>query len=195
MHPATTQNFEISKNVIHFKVLNIWNYYTFQNNCSSNALPRNNSKFWNIGKCYTSIKYLELLYISKYLFKQCLSQEQLKAGKGPSDDQVKTFWIWKKIPFKSSISQFQALHLAARKGDNDLVKLFIESGTRVDTQNVSIYFYHYSFNIKNGRHTSILSGGMFQATTTWIHFQHPFFLSSLCLTSDSQKTKTFMPAL
>ena len=31
----------------------------------------------------------------------------------------------------------QALHLAARKGDNDLVKLFIESGTRVDTQNVS----------------------------------------------------------
>ena len=42
------------------------------------------------------------------------------------------------IPYKSSISQFQALHLAARKGDNDLVKLFIESGTRVDTQNVSI---------------------------------------------------------
>ena len=32
---------------------------------------------------------------------------------------------------------FKALHLAARKGDNDLVKLFIESGTRVDTQNVS----------------------------------------------------------
>ena len=27
--------------------------------------------------------------------------------------------------------------MAARKGDNDLVKLFIESGTRVDTQNVS----------------------------------------------------------
>ena len=48
------------------------------------------------------------------------------------------------IPYKSPISQFQALHLAARKGDNDLVKLFIESGTRVDTQNVSIYFYHYS---------------------------------------------------
>ena len=45
------------------------------------------------------------------------SQEQLKAGKGPEEDQ--------------------ALHLAARKGDNDLVKLFIESGTRVDTQNVS----------------------------------------------------------
>ena len=56
----------------------------------------NNSKFWNIGKCYTfqSIKYLELLYISKYFFKQCLVQEQLKAGKGPSDDQVKTFWTW-----------------------------------------------------------------------------------------------------
>ena len=32
----------------------------------------------------------------------------------------------------------QALHLAARKGDNDLVKLFIESGTRVDTQNVGL---------------------------------------------------------
>ena len=36
-------------------------------------------------------KYLELPYISKYLFNQCLAQEQLKAGKGPSDDQVKTF--------------------------------------------------------------------------------------------------------
>ena len=30
-----------------------------------------------------------------------------------------------------------AIHLAARKGDNDLVKLFIEAGTKVDTQNVS----------------------------------------------------------
>ena len=28
-----------------------------------------------------------------------------------------------------------AIHLAARKGDNDLVKLFIEAGTKVDTQN------------------------------------------------------------
>ena len=37
----------------------------------------------------------------------------------------------------SEINMFKALHLAARKGDNDLVKLFIESGTRVDTQNVS----------------------------------------------------------
>ena len=27
--------------------------------------------------------------------------------------------------------------MAARKGDNDLVKLFIEAGTKVDTQNVS----------------------------------------------------------
>ena len=30
-----------------------------------------------------------------------------------------------------------AIHLAARRGDNDLVKLFIEAGTKVDTQNVS----------------------------------------------------------
>lgn len=44
------------------------------------------------------------------------TQEQLKTGKGPLGDS--------------------AIHLAARKGDNDLVKLFIESGTKVDTQNV-----------------------------------------------------------
>ena len=111
--------------VLYNKVSNIWNNFIFQNICSNNALPRNNSK---LGKVHltTRLKPLE--------------PEQ--------------------IPYKSPISQFQALHLAARKGDNDLVKLFIESGTRVDTQNVSIYFYHYSFNMKNGRHTSILSGGM-----------------------------------
>ena len=44
-------------------------------------------------------------------------QEQLKTGKGTVGDC--------------------AIHLAARKGDNDLVKLFIEAGTKVDTQNVS----------------------------------------------------------
>ena len=45
------------------------------------------------------------------------TQDQLKTGKGAVGDC--------------------AIHLAARKGDNDLVKLFIESGTKVDTQNVS----------------------------------------------------------
>ena len=43
-------------------------------------------------------------------------QEQLKSAKGNEGDS--------------------AIHIAARKGDNDLVKLFIEAGTRVDTQNV-----------------------------------------------------------
>ena len=43
-------------------------------------------------------------------------QEQLKSAKGKEGDS--------------------AIHIAARKGDNDLVKLFIEAGTRVDTQNV-----------------------------------------------------------
>ena len=43
-------------------------------------------------------------------------QEQLKSAKGKEGDS--------------------AIHVAARKGDNDLVKLFIEAGTRVDTQNV-----------------------------------------------------------
>ena len=43
------------------------------------------------------------------------TQEQLKTGKGEVGDC--------------------AIHLAARKGDNDLVKLFIEAGTKVDTQN------------------------------------------------------------
>ena len=73
-------------------------------------------------------------------------QEQLKAGKGTSDDQVNLEFHF---PFLCFTFVFivqalhfhfpfvQALHLAARKGDNDLVKLFIESGTRVDTQNVS----------------------------------------------------------
>ena len=46
-------------------------------------------------------------------------QEQLKTGKGSVGDN--------------------AIHLAARKGDNDLVKLFIEAGTKVDTQNVSVF--------------------------------------------------------
>jgi ankyrin repeat protein len=45
-------------------------------------------------------------------------QEQLVASKGPAEDT--------------------ALHLAARKGDNDLVKFFIEAGAKVDAQNVSI---------------------------------------------------------
>ena len=45
------------------------------------------------------------------------TQDQMKTGKGSVGDC--------------------AIHLAARKGDNDLVKLFIESGTKVDTQNVS----------------------------------------------------------
>ncbi len=44
-------------------------------------------------------------------------QEQLVASKGPAEDT--------------------ALHLAARKGDNDLVKFFIEAGAKVDAQNVS----------------------------------------------------------
>ena len=43
-------------------------------------------------------------------------QEQLKSAKGKEGDS--------------------AIHIAARKGDNDLVKLFIEAGSRVDTQNV-----------------------------------------------------------
>jgi ankyrin repeat protein len=44
-------------------------------------------------------------------------QEQLVASKGPAEDT--------------------ALHLAARKGDNDLVKFFIEAGAKVDAQTVS----------------------------------------------------------
>ena len=43
-------------------------------------------------------------------------KEQLKSAKGKEGDS--------------------AIHIAARKGDNDLVKVFIEAGTRVDTQNV-----------------------------------------------------------
>ena len=49
-------------------------------------------------------------------------QEQLKAEKGNEGDS--------------------AIHIAARKGDNDLVKLFIEAGTRVDTQNVIVHSTH-----------------------------------------------------
>ena len=44
------------------------------------------------------------------------TQDQLKTSRGSEGDS--------------------AIHIAARKGDNDLVKLFIEAGTRVDTQNV-----------------------------------------------------------
>jgi len=44
-------------------------------------------------------------------------QEQLVAAKGPEEDT--------------------ALHLAARRGDNDLIKFFIEAGAKVDAQNVS----------------------------------------------------------
>jgi ankyrin repeat protein len=36
-----------------------------------------------------------------------------------------------------------ALHLAARKGDNDLVKFLIETGAMVDAQNVSILITMY----------------------------------------------------
>ena len=50
-------------------------------------------------------------------------QEQLKTGKGTVGDC--------------------AIHLAARKGDNDLVKLFIEAGTKVDTQNVSWKYFQF----------------------------------------------------
>jgi ankyrin repeat protein len=49
--------------------------------------------------------------------KVLIFQEQLVASKGPAEDT--------------------ALHLAARKGDNDLVKFFIEAGAKVDAQNVS----------------------------------------------------------
>jgi hypothetical protein len=53
-----------------------------------------------------------LQYMIVFIF-----QEQLVASKGPAEDT--------------------ALHLAARKGDNDLVKFFIEAGAKVDAQNVS----------------------------------------------------------
>ncbi len=52
-----------------------------------------------------------------YYIKVFIFQEQLVASKGPAEDT--------------------ALHLAARKGDNDLVKFFIEAGAKVDAQNVS----------------------------------------------------------
>ena len=48
-----------------------------------------------------------------------LCQEQLKSSKGGGEDY--------------------ALHLAARKGDNDLVKFLIEAGAKVDAQNVSVH--------------------------------------------------------
>ena len=61
------------------------------------------------------------VFVLKFIMTHChinyFLQEQLKSGKGSVGDN--------------------AIHLAARKGDNDLVKLFIEAGTKVDTQNVS----------------------------------------------------------
>ena len=56
-------------------------------------------------------------------------QEQLKTPKGDSLDY--------------------AVHLAARKGDNDLIKTFIEMGAEVDIQNVSslVWIYLLSYNL------------------------------------------------
>ena len=54
--------------------------------------------------------------------------------------------------FKEQLSQQKGdekdsgLHLAARKGDNDLVKAFIEFGAEVDAQNVSYSYGDFYYN-------------------------------------------------